>query len=52
MANQEQDKVQINRPDEAVGMEEKGNHAQGGSGSESDDDMQHVKEFKEGGYGW
>lgn len=55
MADESNIKRQTTRQDEAVTMgekSEKGNNERSLGGSESSDNDQEVKEFKEGGYGW
>lgn len=52
MADESDMKRQTTRQDEPVTMGEKSNNQRSLRGSESSDNDQEVKEFKEGGYGW
>lgn len=52
MAEENTVKRQTTRSDEPASMGEKGNNERSVRGSESSDNDQQIKEFKEGGYGW
>lgn len=52
MADENTVKRQTTRSDEPASMGEKGSNERSVRGSESSDNDQQIKEFKEGGYGW
>lgn len=52
MAHNDIVKEQDTSRDEPASVDEKGNREEGALDTESSDNEQQVKEFKEGGYGW